>query len=420
MKKISRRNFIKAVSAISAASVLAACGGSSSTSTATSTAAASTAAAGGDASTKTFTKMKIGVAVNAVDETFMAAKEALEGYVGETLNVEFMFSEAISDVGALISFVENAYASACDAVYSNVTNGIDQAAAKCDELGMYFVGISSGDAEQNRSLPHYVSVAGASAEGYGQSYAAALNAVVGDGEEHSILILSGAACYGATSFIEATAGSLRALESVYGLTYTKDIDELTVSDVQTDCENDKGIKITIFPGMSDMATNVSPLLQSGVYDVLVGTTNIYDSLSVAVNEVEVALNKDIKFISRCVFSDAVKNAFNSQDSQGSPVLDAIVLNGTYEFIAPVLILRNAFDGYVDNMRNNGECSRVPGMAPLVVTSPEEYNVLSADNMPYCYTTAEDLLALTGPDVTYADIDAYGASLTAENIIEKFA
>ena len=64
--------------------------------------------------------------------------------------------------------------------------------------------------------------------------------------------MSGAACYGATSFIEGTAGSLKALQDVYGLKYTKDIKELATTKTQIDAENDKGIKITIFPGMADL------------------------------------------------------------------------------------------------------------------------------------------------------------------------
>ena len=92
---------------------------------------------------------------------------------------------------------------------------------------------------------------------------------------------------------------------VYGLTYTEDINALATSATQVDAENDKGIKITVFPGMADLATNVSPLLQTGAYDVVVGTTNIYDSLGVAINEVEEALDMDIEFITRGVFSDAM-------------------------------------------------------------------------------------------------------------------
>ena len=100
-------------------------------------------------------------------------------------------------------------------------------------------------------------------------------------------------------------------------------------------------------------------------------------------------------------------------------MDAIVLNGAYEHIAAVAILRNAFDGNLDNMRDNGQCSRVPGMVPLVVTNADDYNALSADNMPYCYTTIEDINAMIGANATWQQIDEFGASLTTENILKKF-
>lgn len=367
----------------------------------------------------TYSHMKIAFAANAVDETFVQMKNAMENVIGPALNIEFVFSEAISDAGALTTFIENAYASGCDAVWTNVTSSIDQAAGVCEELGMYFVGISSGEAADNLTLEHYVSVTGASAAGYATAYGQALRAVVNDGNDHSVLILSGAACYGATSFIEGTVGSLQALADVYSLTYEQDLYALATSSTQVEATNDKGIKITVFPGMADMATNVSPLLQTGDYDVLVGTSNIYDSLGVAVDEVEKALNIDIKMISRAAFSENIQNAFNSTDSQGSPIMNAIVLEGAYEHVAAVTMLRNAFDGNLDNMRNNGQCSRVPGMIPLVVTNADEYNALAADNMPYSYTTVEDIHAMIGPDATWQQINDFGASLTTEHILEKF-
>ena len=42
-------------------------------------------------------------------------------------------------------------------------------------------------------------------------------------------------------------------------------------------------------------------------------------------------------------------------------------------------------------------------------------------MPYSFGPMEDIVAMTSlanPDVTWADIDAYGAALTTEAIIEK--
>ena len=424
---MKKRMLTSAVAMLTAASMLAACGATGSESAAetgsdTSSAATSEESTGEEAAaTGEFEPMTIAYATNATDEVFATMKDAFDNVIGPALNIEFTYSEAISDTGALTTFIENSYAAGADAVITNLSSSIDQAAGVCEDLGLYFVGISSADAVENADLPHYLSVAGASAEGYGESYASVIKDVIGDdGEEHGILILSGAAAYGATSFIEGTAGSLRALEDVYGLTYTEDINTLATTATQIDAENDKGIKITIFPGMADLATNVSPLLQTGEYDVVVGTTNIYDSLGVAVNEVEEALDMDIKFITRATFNDAISAAFNGTDSQGSPIIDGMVCNGTYENVSAVIMLRNAFDGNVDNMRDSdGTCSRVPGMIPLAISSVEDYNTLSSADMPYSFVSTEDMIALCGADVTWQDIDEFGAGLTTENIVAKF-
>ena len=421
MKKISRKQFLSLAGMSALTLGLAACGSSGGSSAAN---AGSTAAASGAAPGSGFEHKKIAIAWNGANDDVVQTKAHFDGEIGELLNLEFVHSEPISDAGALTTFIENSYASGCDAVLTNVSNAIDQAAAVCNDLAPYFVGTSTSNAAENQHLPCYVSVCGASAEGYGDSYAEALTSVVGDGAEHSILILSGAACYGATSFIEGTVGSLRALEDVYGLTYNEDLNALATSSVQVEAENDKGVRITIMPGMEDLANMVSPLLQTGDYDVVVGTTDIYGSLSIAINEVEEALGKNINIISRNTFSEMVGTAFNSQDSTGHPALNAIVCTGLYEFLAGIIVLRNALDGYVEQMRSeDGTCSRVPGMRPTVITSAEEYNVLSGDDLPYAFITEDEILSvcsLLHPEITYADIDALGAKQTTDYLMTKFA
>lgn len=416
----TRKMLVKTVSVLTATALLTACGAASSSDSTAPASTSTSESSASEASTGTeFAPMKIAFAPTGIDDTTLEQMDALENEIGPALNIEFMFSEAITDAGALTTFIENAYASGCDAVYTNSSGNIDQAAAVCNDLGMYFVGISSSGAQENQDLPYYVGVTGASAEGYANAYKQVMQPILSDGEQHSVVILSGAACYGATSYIEGTVGSLEALQEAYGLTYTEDIYTLATSEVAVDCENDKGLLITVCPGMTDLANVLSPLLQTGNYDVVVGNTSVHDNIGVMVDEVEREMGIDIKLIGRGTFSDSMYTAFNSSDSQGSPVLNGNVLNGVYEHVAAVVMLRNAFDGYADNMRDNGQCSRVPGMDPLVITSAEEYNALSGDDMPFSFVTTEDLLSLCGPDVTWQDIDEFGANLTTENILAKF-
>lgn len=419
MKKI-----VKMIALLLALSLLTACGTAGSTDASANAAQTNPPAAASDEGGQpVFEKHKIAMTFNSVNDDVLRTQEAFDTVIGPALNLEFMYSEGISDAGALTTFIENAYASGCDAVVTNLSNNIDQAAAVCNDLGLYFVGINSAGAKENQDMPYYASVTGASAEGYGESYAEALNSIVADGGEHSVLILSGAACYGATSFIEGTAGSLRALQDVYGLTYTQDINALATSATQVEAENDKGVKITIVPGMQDLANMVSPLLQTGEYDVVVGTTDIYGSLSIAIDEVEKALGMNIHMISRSAITETTSGAFNGTDSTGAPIMDAMVNVGLYEYIASVLVLRNCLDGYAENMRDNGQCSRIAGQRPLVITSPEQFNILADESIPYAFVAPEQLLELccvVNPDVTWKDIDAFGASLTADAIVEHFS
>ncbi len=405
--------------------VLAGCGQSAPAATDTSTPAENQepAAQSQEGAAPSFKKAKIAFATVGIDEDFVRLQEYLDKTLGPALNIEFIYSEELKDAGQMTAFLENAYAAGCQGVFTDSSGNLDQAAAVCNDLGMYFVGISSSGAVENQELPYYASVTGASAEGYGESYAEAIKSVVSDGQEHSVMILSAAACYGATSFLESTVGTLSALGEVYGLTYTEDLHTLASSNVQIDAENDKGIKITIVPGLGPTLTEaVSPMLQSGEYDVVVGTTDFYAVLGVAVDEVEKATGKNISFISRNAFTDTISSALNGQDSTGHPVLDAVVANGMYERIAAVIILRNCIDGYAEQMRDNGLCSRVPGMRPLVVTNADAYNKLVDSSIPYCFLSVDELVNLccvVNPEVTFQDIDAVGAQLTTDFILAKF-
>lgn len=400
-------------------SLFAGCG-SNATTAAPATSSGNSSAAEPAKTESGYAKKKVAIAFNGNNDDVLRTQEAFDKYIGPALNLEFMYSETISDAGALVTFIQNAYASGCEAIMTNCSGDIDQAAAVCNDLGLYFVGISSSGSKENSEMPYYASVCGASAEGYGESYAEAIRSVVGDGQQHSVLILSGAACYGATSFIEGAAGSLRALQDVYGLKYETDIQALATTSTQVDAANDKGVKITIVPGMQDLANMVSPLLQTGEYDVVVGTTDIYGSLSIAIDEVEKALGKNIHMISRSAFSKTVDGAFNVKDSTGNTIMDAMVSVGLYEFVAGVIVLRNCLDGYAENMRDGGVCSRIAGQRPLVVTTPEQYNALADESIPYSYVSVEQIVDLCNSTTTWQDIDSFGASLTSDAIISYFS
>ena len=69
-----------------------------------------------DSGSAEFEKIKVAYATNNVDETFVTMKNAYETVVGPTLNIEFMFSEALKDTGAMTTFIENAYAAGCQGV----------------------------------------------------------------------------------------------------------------------------------------------------------------------------------------------------------------------------------------------------------------------------------------------------------------
>ena len=109
MRKISRRNFLAATTAVGLSAILAACGGSSSsTAPAGSTASSAAASAAGAADPSSHEKFKIGILEVQLNDESTNRAEWFRNYVAPHYNCEFMFSEACTDLNACMTFIENA------------------------------------------------------------------------------------------------------------------------------------------------------------------------------------------------------------------------------------------------------------------------------------------------------------------------
>lgn len=342
---------------------LAACGNSGNASTTAAadtdtTKAATTAATedGSDAAISDEAPRLIGVALNeenAGDEKYVAY---LTGEVGPALNMTFDFSEAITDTEGLITFIENEKSKGAVGIINQQPDGAEQGAALCDEYGMWMVNIESAMKESIKDIPHNAGSVGGSVAGIADVYAQAVNNILSDGEEHSVIIFSGAASYGAQSHVYSAMAILQAFQDAYGLTYDSEIRELAAtSEVGAINTGNDNIKIYMVPGTdtTTAGTTISAQLQTGDYDIFVSVF-AYSAFTGYVSEVESALNMDIKILATTPIKEETTKGFTTLDIFGNSTLTAAILNPVYENagIAAFLIYQG-LAGDIDKVKEDG-------------------------------------------------------------------
>lgn len=358
----------------------------------------------------------VGVATIFTGAHWEIQKKYLEEEVGPRFNIKFIFSEVINDADGLMTFMENAYAQGAQGIINFRTNAIAQGATKAQELEMYLVNIASklpAEVKDNADLTYTVGAIGASVQGIGEAYSQAIDQVLSDGKNHSLIIVSGAAVgQAAASHYYSTKALLEGMQAKYGLKYTGTVDDLinntTPSEIET---GNPDIKIFLVPG-TDVATitnTVSPMLQSGEYDVFAavfGYTN-YTSL---ISEVETAKDVNVKIIATTSIEEQTATGFASKDKFGDSILNAAVLNPLNVANGPaVAMMYNALTGHSDVMKVDGTKPVQLYVNPWVAFDSATYeSIAKLDTSAETYVlNGDELFALTvdgNSSVTYKDFE----------------
>jgi hypothetical protein len=305
----------------------------------------------------TLKPVKIAVAFWLIDANSLLIQKYFKEYVGPALNAEFMFSEAVDNADKLMTFMENAYAAGCQGIINYQNSSVPQAIAKANELGMY-IATNASFLEENKELPYNMGFVAAKASGVADSFGELVKDLVNDGQNHSSIIVSAGSAFGNQEHYEATVAILRTLEGVYGLKYAKEIKDLAVSRAETQADNDKNIKIVIYPGYpgtNTYVTGMSTLLQTGDYDTVLSCNAAYAQFSVAVDEVEKAYKKDIRVSALTQINDQTKTSFITKDSFGGASLNSAILNPSVSLASGLFALvYNGITGHADKVRINNE------------------------------------------------------------------
>lgn len=411
---------------------LAACSGGDTSVTTTAQPGSNAGGNGSTAAPSPAGPFKIGVATIFSGEAWEIQKAYFEKELGPTLNMEFVFSEALqsADTTALINFIDQAYATGCVGIINFLTTAeaVSQGARKCEEYGMYFETQNSRLIDEVASLPHNVGHCGADPLRMAAQYKVLFKDLLSDGELHSIVLYScGAVGQMAASHYYSSCAILEAYSEAYNLGFTTEfIDQMVNRQEPGEVVTGKeGLKIYLYPGIDFDAATVGcqAQLQTGDYDTFASCANFF-LFSTAVDEVEKALNKNIRIVGTVNIDDQTKTAFEAKDSFGNAVLDAGIINP----ICPAnginaLTLYNALNGGADAMKDGGKAVLV-GVGPFVCKDAATYdaiNKLDRNHETYVFNSDDlkKLMITENPSVTWKDIDkALGDAANIDELLPK--
>ncbi|MBR5970441.1 MAG: hypothetical protein IK016_08885 [Lachnospiraceae bacterium] len=362
--------------------------------------------------------VKIGVATIHSGETWEIQRQYFEEELAPLFNMEFMFSETLSDANGLVDFMDQAYAAGCEGIINFVTasDASSQGARKAEEWGMWFVTQNSALNADIEDLQYNLGHCGASAPGIGDAYSKAFEDLLSDGEPHGVIIFSCAAVggkigQGAASHAYAVEGILQAYQDAYGLTYDMSIDDIInrQDPGEVNTGNDD-VHIYIYPGMDAQAaiTAVQTQLQTGNYDTFAAVA-WYSQFTNAIDEIEKSTGNNIRIIGTASIEQQTETGFNSTDSTGDTVLNAAVINPLNNANAMnTLAIFNALNGKPDSFKRGGK-AQLFGVNPWACMDASTYEGIGKLDMNHAtYVLNSDDLApymvTNNPDVTADDID----------------
>lgn len=369
---------------------------------------------------------KIGVINGAFDNESNMRQKYLEEYVAPLFNVKFIFSEAIHNGEEEVTFIENLAAAGGQAVMAYRYQNREQIARLCNELGIYYVyngEIQEGD--QFDGLDTFVGTALNTMDNIEDTYSKAVKEWAATEGEHGYVILSALAAQENIQHKSAAKAVLSTLAESYGLSYEKNVDELVIVSEPTEAVNDAGIPIYVYPGIPNndgFLNGISSALQTGKYDMVLASSNLFNQLGVIVDENEKAIGRNIRVVSIANVSPELTKAVNTVDAYGEPSLNACVVKSPSYTSGPMFaMLYNALTGHIDIMKPEGQAHTVTYPFWGCLTPDDVHKVGTYDLDGDSYTFDEEHLKSViydyNPELTLESFQEVVSGGSLENVIE---
>ena len=340
----------------------------------------------------------VGVALMSNDNNTSIIKDYLNNEIGPALDMQFDFSEAISSSEALVTFIENEYMKGAKGIINLYTSGAAAGISKCEELGIVIQNQKSALDADYVEFACNLGNCGASSAGMEVAYKAAMENILSDGEEHSVLLYSCAAAgRQAESHYYSSMAVFEAMQNAYGLTYEKSIEEMAQEDFvgerATGKDNIKIFQVSGFPGTEAVANGISNAISTGNYDIFVAVAS-YSMYASYIDAAEKSTGKNIRILATASIEDQTKTGFSTLDSTGSYVLDAAIINPlAVAYAINATAVRNAIDGKADLYKEEGKAVQL-NVEPWVCLSAEQFEGISKlDNVGTWVISGEEAKAL---------------------------
>ncbi|MBE7720783.1 MAG: S-layer protein [Lacrimispora celerecrescens] len=378
-----------------------------------------------------FKKFKIGVAEVQANDESIQRRSYFEDYVAPRYNVEFVFSEQVSDTEKLLTFIENCADAGCDAVISYNNDDIEQMTQVCQEYGMKYIvnTVRINPKTEAAFAGGYDNFAafGSNQTAIAEVFSDWLKENASEDGSEGFLICSGLAYTGNLQQTEITQACLKSLSELYGLTYEEDFDALVTSSAPIEAVNDKGINIYVYPGhvtrVEGYLQGLTAALQTGKYGVMLQSVQLYDQTGVIVQETEAAIGKDIKVAGVATIAESLHTAFKTKDQFGNPTINMAT-------VKPVSLLcaagfsqaYNLLTGYESaTLAPNGDAGML-NSSLWPITKLEDLDIASKWDVPkgdkwiVGYNIIDSMLGIYHPDITNGDIQSIVDSITYESTL----
>lgn len=377
-------------------------------------------------------KYIIGIAEALANDETVTRRAYLENYIAPNYNVEFIFSEALADSGAVLTFIENCADAGADAIVDFKSfNDAAQMAAVSEEYGMYYMyngSYSEGVYSEAGDL--FLGSFQGNIPQVAKLFAQYLEENASEDGSEGFVIASMLASLNNIQHSEITKSILESLQNKYDLTYEDTIENITRTDAPLDVANDKGIKIMIYPGSpkkDSWLPGISALLQTGDYGVVMSSGQTYTNSSVVIDEVEQQFNNNIKVVSVGSLGTSLTTAFETKDIFGNPSIDYATVKANSLISGGIFgMVYNGLTGYGENIKHPDGTANTFNYNQWAVESAEQLDSMKGWDTPgedmWIFDTemVDQLLGVNNPDIDIESFQAVLDSCTYESTLERFS
>lgn len=374
-------------------------------------------------------KVTVAVAIANMSDEWVRMQDYLANYLGKELNIDFIFSSAISSTEQYVEFIENSVAAGAAGLLDfagGSTLNVEAIDALCGEYNIPFVSWSAGSyAALENASGKLAGGVGSDAELLKEaSYKWAKDIFTGEGGLN-LAIFSVVAFMGNAQQFPATVGALNAINENYNLGLSdEEISGLVLSQANAEWSNeDKTVNIAVFPGapglMGDWDAN-GTVLENGPYDKILISGDVYNYFFETIDRYEEMINRDFTVYTLAAVTDAINAGFNTQDKFGNQKIESTLMKTGSAGVFGLALLLNAI--YEDN-----DVLGTNVIFPLCyspITSAEEYKnceLIDSDEAHYTVTLDEfkSMIKFYNPDLTFDELYQKVAEWSAvASVIER--